>query len=560
MPSALERLDQVKAEIELQVAEAQLESIKRQRGLVTASLFQETGEQFGDPHGYLFDDPRWPQDPRIYGGHVSRLEDRANGSNWPFFQSEEELSQIRGDARLLAGVNEVGIGAINVLTNFTIGTGFEYDLSAKTKKDIEVALYAQAWIDEFDERVAWREVEREFHNRALVDGEAFLHLQHLGGGRSDACFIEPDAVTEPADRRGMDEYAGHYALNWLFGIATEPGNPARVHGYFLDRGQQNWDYVSNFEVVHGKRNVVRNVKRGLSDLYAVGAELRRADKILRNTGEGAALQSAIAWIREHPMGTTGAQVLSLTSGKTHYEIDQTTPEGNTRTWKYQRYLPGTILDVKAGQIYKPGPMGTGAMFIDVSQAILRYVAVRWNMPDWLISSDSSTSNFASVLVTESPFVKAVETDQCWFVDIFRKTKWKILEVAVRAGRFARFGISDVRDLRRSIEIDILPPRVSTRNRLEETKIRSMLYEYGLLSRQSWSAKEELNFEHEQANLASEPPIGQTQQASQILRRVGLGLGFGDKLFQPQAEEPGNVGQMPEMGQKPRTTATSVDRR
>jgi hypothetical protein len=321
-----------------------------------------------------------------------------------------------------------------------------------------------------------------------------------------------------------------------------------VYGYFVDMSgdQRHWEYVQADQMVHVKRNVVRNVKRGVSDFYSCAQELRRADKILRNTGEGAALQSAIAWIREHPPGTTASQVISMSSSKTEIEVDRTTPEGNLRTHKFQRYLPGTILDVRAGQQYKPGPLGNGNQYIDVSSAILRYAAIRWNMPDWLISSDSSTSNFASVLVTESPFTKSIDVEQKTMLGVFLQAKWKMLDIAVRAGRFSKYGVRTTDELKERIQLNVLMPRVSTRNKLEDTKIGATLHEYGLLSKQTWSAKEELNYQHEKANLEVDPPA---QQGRDVLRKVGLDVGLGDKQFQPQANEPGNQGQMPEMGDK-----------
>ena len=55
-------------------------------------------------------------------------------------------------------------------------------------------------------------------------------------------------------------------------------------------------------------NVVRSVKRGLSDFYPIQGNLEIARRVLRNMGEGSAVQAAIAWIQEMAPGTTQAQV------------------------------------------------------------------------------------------------------------------------------------------------------------------------------------------------------------------------------------------------------------
>ena len=540
-----EQLAEARAELELELTRAELDTFRRQKQL------SEAGEQWASPGGRLFDDPWHSSDPRIFLGHMSSLDDRLEGKNAPIFETETELAQIRGDCRLLSDENEVAVGVKRVLANFTQGTGFLYSFASKDKESSQTALIesVQEWLDEFLERVQWQMIEREIFDRGVTDGEPFVQLNHVGGGKVEPLLVEPDAIAEPKHRTDMSEYVGHWSLDWKFGIGTEPGRPHRPLAYFVDLSgdQRDWEVVPEHRMVHGKRNVVRNVKRGLSDFYPVISELRRADKILRNTGEGAALQSAIAWIREHPAGTTASQVLSLGRGKTEIEVDRPTLDGSQRSHRFQRYLPGTILDVRAGQIYKAGPMGDGNTFIDVSQAILRYVAVRWNMPEYLISADASNSNFASTLVVESPFVKAIQWEQQWFMALCREVVWKVLGMAIRAQRFARYGISTVSEMKKAVVLNIQEPRVSVRNQLEETKINQVLHLSGLLSKETWSAKEDLDFTHEQAKLKENPPspVG-------TLGDAGLELGLKNKQYQPQANEPGNKGDMPELGQKQRT--------
>jgi len=540
--TAIEELAEIRTEVELELARAQLKQLRNDQQL------RESGEVIGDRLGFLDDDARFEYRSRIFTGHESRLSDREDGKNEPIYENEIDLAEIRGDGRLLGQENPAGIGAQVALRNYTFGTGFEYDFSPKDKKDSALAEEVQTWNDEFDERLKWRFYEKEFHERSIQDGEPFLELEPIGGGRVDCLFREPDAITEPNDWRGMDDFTGQISTNWRFGIQTSLGRPHRPLSYFVDLtgDQTDWHWVPAARMVHGKRNVPANCKRGVSDFHPVSSELRRADKVLRNVGEGATVQSAIAFIREHAPGTTGSQVLSLGSGKTEFELNRTTPGGTSRTHRYQRYLPGTILDVRAGQVYKPGPMGTGAVFIDVGQAILRYVAVRWNMPEFIISSNAGNTNFASILVAETPFVKAIEAEQVWFIEFMAEAKWKMLAVAVMAGRFAQWGIQTLADLKTRIELEIKAPRVNIRNRLEETKIRDVLFQRGLVSKQTWSAKEELNYEHEQAMLKEDPPLPEQLNPS-VLGKAGLAVGGGDKEFQPQGDEPGQNGRMPELG-------------
>lgn len=558
MNTVQDELQQIRDQIDLERAKAELAELRGgSRDLL------ETASDFNVfRNGFLFDDPRVTSatsPSRVY----TQFRDREGGRCIPIYEGEDDLRFIRGDARILTAENEAAIGAMTTLANFTLGTGLRYEVSLKKKVaprgNVRLLNFAQDWIDEFIERTEWCLPEKEFHRRSIEDGEPFVELIPLGGGRCEPEFIEPDQITEPDDARAADDYVGEYSLDWLFGIGSPLGRPNKPLYYFVDRSgdKTSWDIIPAARMVHAKRNVVDNCKRGVSDYYPVAESLRRADKILRNTGDGAALQSAIAWIREHPPGTTGSQVLSLGTGKSEYSFSRTTLGGGSRSVNQQAYLPGTILDVRNGQVYKPGPMGSGSTFVDVSGAVLRYAGLRWNIPEFMISGDTGNTNFASILVAESPFVKAMEVEQIFFARYYRELFWKMLGIAVRAGAFSQFGVYLLRELKQRLKLQVLVPRISVRNRLEETKIRSILYEYGLLSAPTWAAKEELSYEHEQEMRREFVPItyvdpleamGAQQQATgrgdqraaARMRKIGLGVGLGDREFQPQANEPGNV--------------------
>jgi hypothetical protein len=550
--SLSDRLEEARQQLELEVTESQLRQLRGAQQLSDAQNLQnlqEANSHLADPQGYLYDDDRFHRrDPRIFGGYCSQLDDRLRGKNYPVFEDEMQLAEIRGDGRILSEKNPIGLGIRRNLTNFTLGTGFTYKFSPKDEDDQDLTQAAQDWLDEFDERVEWTMVEREMHERTIPDGEVFLRLDPISGGRAETVFPEPDAITEPTQSAAIDDFLGFFALDWKFGIASLPRRPDRPVAYFQDMtgDQTDWDVFPADRMVHGKRNVVANVKRGTSDYYPVAADLRRVDKIFRNTGEGAALQSAIAFIREHAPGVTESQVSALTGGKEELEIDRITAAGNQRTERFQRYLPGTILDVKNGQVYKPGPMGDGAKYVDVSAALLDYAGTRWNFPSYMLSSNAEGTSFATGLVMESPFVKAMEWEQTWFVDLYKRVKWKMLGIAIRAGRFARFGVATLDQMRQRLTLNVQTPRVSVRNRLEDTKIHSVLHQAEILSKQTWASIENLDFDHEKSNLEKEPPA---MVAGNPLQSAELSLQTSDRQFQPQADEPGNTGAMPETRQR-----------
>jgi hypothetical protein len=191
-------------------------------------------------------------------------------------------------------------------------------------------------------------------------------------------------------------------------------------------------------------------------------------------------------------------------------------------------------------------MGEGAKFVDVSAALLDYAGTRWNMPSYMLSSNVEGTSFATGLVMESPFVKAMEWEQEWFVDLYKRVRWKMFGLAVRAGRFRRFGVFSLQQLMNRLILNVQTPRVSVRNRLEDTKIHSVLHQFGLLSKQTWAATENLDFDHEKSNLEKEPP---TMVAGNPLQSAELSVQTSDRDFQPQADERGNTGAMPETRQR-----------
>lgn len=497
----------------------------------------EVGQIIGSNTGYLDDHPGFGRPDATLDGnfhHRSMVDDRLQGRNRPFYENEDQLAEIRGTCRVLVGLDEAAIGILGNLTNYIVGTGFKYSLAAKDDEDatsIAAAELSQAVVDEFRQRVKWRRKEREFHDRTRRDGEALLQINAIGGGYSACRFREPDSLTQPHDSRAADEFTKQFSLDWSFGVATDWGNQENIHAYFFDNtgDQSDVDIVLARDMVHSKKNTDCCLKRGLSDFYPVWQELTRAAKILRNTGEGAALQAAIAWVKEHVPGVTSSQVQRLISGSSEARRSHVTPSGNLKTTEYTRYPAGTILNVPSGTQYKPGPMGSqrNSNFMLVSDSIIRYAGLRWNMPAFMTTGGNDSKTFAGNLVSESPFVKSIEAEQIWFVEEFEIIFWKILENAVGTEAFRRLGIDSMQKLRSLVSLNVKPPRVSTRNRKEETDINTVLYDKRLISGRTWASMEELDYDHEQELIKDEPEpvvVGGGQSGSGQIQRKDMQQG------------------------------------
>lgn len=474
----------------LQLETVRMESQLNQLRARTAAPLLEAWGDIVNPYDWMDDDPTFG--PPVWTAGAA-MGDRADGRNSPIVQTENQLSAIRATARMLFEISAAAKCATKNLVNFIVGTGLTYKVVPRRKDQEvpeEVLTTVQAVVDDFLEANDWvGDQEREVLWRAIRDGETFLSLWPEGG-RVSVRIVEPEQVSEPTP---IPEY-GHC---YTFGIDTDAEDVQSVLGYWVRWNTvDQHDYLHAGNMEHVKRNVDRNIKRGLSDFYAVYQHLQRAEKLLRNAAEGAAIQAAIAYIREHVPGVTQSQVETLRGGDTlHQTYTYNTPNQGQKTRYVQKLEPGSVLDVGAGTQYKPGPLGSAHVpsFIAIEQAVLRFVGTNWCMPEYLISGDASNANYSSTMVAEAPFTKACEAEQALLCKRYKRLLWKVLAFAHGAGRL---GGMPLEELRRLIDLQITGPRVAARNITDEVNRAKALNEAGILSRETWAADEGLDYQDE----------------------------------------------------------------
>lgn len=458
-----------------------------------------------DIRDYLGDGPGCGHTP----GRPTTVADRADGQNWPIFRTEQELAVYRGLARVLATCTETGIGIVERLTDYAIGKGAQY----RVVGDQDLAKIGQKVVDEFlDDNDYVGDLDRERFQRGVVDGEAFTGLWHVGGGRVAARMIEPDQITEPADKLGIEEWLGcETPSSWSFGVHTEADDVEDVHGYWAKwtGSDTDWDYLpggqsaifptgsENVWVEHTKRNVTRNVKRGLSDFFATRETLERARKVLKNVGEGAAVQAAIAFFREHDTSTPSSKALAMIQAAAARSSQKQFDQGR-RTAYTQQFEAGSIVDHGKGIQYKYGPMGqnNAPVYLEVYQASMRSVSVRYGAPEHMFTGDASNNNYASIFVSENPFVRAMEATQGRVVRSDQRVLWKVLWFAWTAGRFGDVPWATVYH---SLTIQIEMPSVAVRDRNAETNRRKILRDSRIITAQRWAVEE--GYEEDEANKA-----------------------------------------------------------
>lgn len=471
-----EALRDARAEVKLIEAELRLRSLRETKRLLEGWIGTRDDFAFGDPW------ERYRNDQYALTGArpFATVNDRRDGRNYPIFQTEEELAQLRAPARILCASNHYAIGLLNGLTSYTIGTGFTYR-AVPRNKDMKVspeADAAQAVIDAFIEKAAWGELEQELFWRSREDGEFFLRIFPAEGEISEVRTVEPEQVRIPP---------GEASHDWSFGIRTDPDDVQTPLEYFVSYfdNTQDGDFVDAEDMIHCKVNTKRSIKRGLTDFcFSTADALDVADRLRKALGEGAAIQAAIAEIVQYE-SATNSQVQSLIDSQK--EFTRTNPVTG-RTTTHERIPAGTRRHVPKGMVYVAPPGAANIPgYVEALQACLRGAGVRWNAPEWLGSADASNNNFASSLTAESPFVIAVKRAQAIYKRLFRQLMLRILEIKLG------------RDALRLIDLQIEAPPPETRNRLEEAQTDQIYVGMGVKSVQTVQQEQGLDADQEAQN-------------------------------------------------------------
>jgi hypothetical protein len=514
------------------VPQAELDSLIVQRDTALTQVERFVEAAFGDwvdTREYLTDTPGW----YAYGSgtravSTTSLDDRKDGSFRPVYECEQDLAFIRAGARNLRVLTGIASGALDALANYTFSGGFSFEAAPEDENNaqaIQLVAAVQKVIDRFvDENDFAGVIDREIDRRAREDGEclvAFDEYEIAENGKIVLEFLEPDQLTQPLNNAQLEEWIEYQYPScfwpgpncWKFGVQTPEGKTWKPLGYHIVRDGKgaDWDYYPAYRVEHIKRNVTRNAKRGVSDFLELAEYFCDEAKLNKNMRRGAALQSAIAWILQGAQGTTQSQ-LSSVGGESRRISNLPSPLGPNATTTIRNasnYPPGSILKVPFGQEYLAGPMGAerNQGFELVGQYVLRAIGVRWNMPEYIISGDASNANYSSTLVSGSPFSEARKADQQFYKRHFLSLIWKVIRVHCESGRFDRFGITreGYTQLESLVRIDCECPTVDVRDPKLAVDSDKVLVDSGVMSKQTFAARNGLDYDKEQKLGALEKP-------------------------------------------------------
>lgn len=393
------------------------------------------------------------------------------------FTSEQDLTRIRNVCRYLAQHNEWAINGHENRISYIVGTGHSYQ--AVSKKDAGADVEAgevQVVIDEFLRVNKWFKRQQEIVHRKDRDGEVFLRFFPAEEGGVFVRFVEPVQVATPSAFQAKPEYS--------FGIQTDPEDVENIIGYFVDG-----EFVDASEIQHRKGCVDSNCKRGVPLYWSCRKDLVRAEKVLRNSATNVEVQSAISWIRKHK-GAVKSDVQSMIAAVRSAKV--TNPVSG-RMHNLQHVPPGSVVDSSDTTEHEfPGMEFNAAQAVIMLQAILRAIASRLVMPEFMLTSDASNANYASTLVAEGPAVKNFERIQKDEKESDLEIIYRVIDVAILSQRLQP-------DVLTRVEIKVTMPRLTVRDSLKETQRNQVLNMAKILSRRTWSEAEDVDFDNEQTN-------------------------------------------------------------
>lgn len=499
-------LEQLREQTRIARAQAKYAQAKHEQQLwesfIGSSGFGMGWGEYLNPYGFRRDDFGGVWLPLGQQG-VSRTQD---GRNAPFVMTDADLDRQRSLANWITQNNDLAIGVVSTLRNFTIKRGYDWD--ARPEEGYEEdsrALYLAAQVKQVITNHAkvnkLKSRERSSFWRAVRDGEAITRHFAQDDGTTVVRPIRAEQLRDP----------GTYGPHCSFGIETDPHDVETVTHYHVTYDGTEYERVPAHEVCHLKRNVDEEIKRGVSDFFSAGEAFDDVAKLLKSMRRGAGLLARIAWIEQHKNSTQSQITAHVAAG-----LDRNRPRfDDPRTGKrvdQKTILDGTVVHTGENTEYAAPPLaGNTANFTQIVQACLRAAGVRWGLPEYVTSGDASNANLASLLVSGSPMVNAVECTQDDFGEFFLRWHWIAVRNACDAGLIS----APFEEVQRLVAIHYTPPLVAIANEGEQSTVDHADIAAGVMSLQTRRARRKLDNEQEKKNLEEEPPTRVSGKATDL---------------------------------------------
>jgi len=399
--------------------------------------------------------------------------------------SEMDLKTMIRQAQLFYYKNPHARGIVRLYEKYVVGRGFQMTPKAQDER------WKEVWEDFWKENKMDRR-RKEIIRRSIRDGECFIRFFYGPQGKTKIRFMNPLKVEDPNQQ-------------YSYGIQTNFEDIEDVQYYFYGN-----EKIPADQVIHEKILVDSDVKRGRSMLEVIARPLAQYKDWLNDRMKLNKIRAVLGLIKR--IKGTSVQAENIASGQN--TVKKTAPDGSA----YHRLPEGvSVITATQGIDYEFKTPNLQAS--DVQQdgyALLNMIAAGPGLPNWMITSDPSNSNYASTMISEAPGVKEFQDAQDWFASTFEMIYDKVMAHALNAEAIPeKEAVTEMEvdeegnemEATKLVNIDkgvhIVFPELVHRDIFAETKALTMQRNEGAISLHTYSGRLDLDYDEEQEMIKQE---------------------------------------------------------
>lgn len=401
------------------------------------------------------------------------------GTKSPF--DDTERTNLRSRARELVQKNPYARNVLRLLEIYVAGPGLQSVMAPiHPKADAKLLQAADRLWTEFltsnERHYSFRETAR----RTWRDGECFVRLFPLAEWPPAVRYIDPETIGPDAERPDSQ------------GLVTDPDDVETVLSYLrIDPATGDLaEEIPADEVLHTKIGVDSNEKRGITIFAPVLDSLACFDRWLDTELQARKLQASIVlWRKVQGSPSQVSAFADQAASSTGFD-----PFGVRRK---ERYRPGSIVTTSPGtelQFLQPNTNFGDA--VPLGRLVLLSIAAGAGVPEYMLSSDASNSNYSSTMVAEGPAVKLFESEQQFFSREFARLWRWVMSQAVQL-ELLPTGFFDHVALQWSF------PQLVSRDRSKERETDARLADSDILSRAEVARRDGVDPATMRAEIAAE---------------------------------------------------------
>jgi hypothetical protein len=324
--------------------------------------------------------------------------------------TQTELNDILVQARRLQ-YTPAGRNILQTLQDFIIGKSASIEPTDENEATIE---YWKNWqeANNFDLK------SKEIIKRLFRDGDDIIRWFKINN-QNVFRFVDPAEIKPKSDGTPT------------FGIETDPDDYEKIISYHREYKDSNNNNQSEDipaeEIDHWKIMVDSDVKRGVSFFQGLGKYITEYEQWLEDRIKINKLRHIWNVVAEPTAGNTN---ISDLKGK-FADTTKNNPLDGEKDKKVTK--PGSILFTKGIKWDLKSLNINASDTADDGRAIQLMIAIGTNFPEYIIRGDASNANFASTMVSESPFVRAMESWQDFVEKIFQTIFKRVIEQGIANG-------------------------------------------------------------------------------------------------------------------------------